>query len=144
LVLVTNGSYSSGGRAAADSEINRVTVDKPLAVRSVNGPEVTIINGGQSVRCAYLASGAKLYGFTLRNGVANYGAGVFCKSASAVVSNCVVADNSAASSGSGAQGGTLNNCRLSGNRGSGVGAVAGGAANCTLNNCTLSANLAFW
>src|SRR5712692_10107207 len=46
-VVVTNGTYATGGRDG-----NRVNFDKPLSVRSVNGPQVTIIDGGN--RCAYL------------------------------------------------------------------------------------------
>ena len=52
-IVVTNGIYASGGRAAsADSTPNRVAVDKPLSVRSINGPQFTTINGDRSgVRC---------------------------------------------------------------------------------------------
>jgi len=138
LVLVTNGIHATGGGAVG----NRVAVDKALTVRSVNGPQFTAIDGGRSVRCAYLTSGASLSGFTLTNGAASSGAGVYCESALAVVSNCVVAGNSAVPYGGGAYGGTLNNCTLSGNLASGYYAIGGGAYAATLNNCTLSGNSA--
>src|SRR5215207_6521928 len=42
-IVVTNGIYATGGRGG-----NRVKVDKPLTLRSVNGPQFTIIDGGGS------------------------------------------------------------------------------------------------
>ena len=70
-------------------------VGKPLTLRSMNGPQFTMINGVGSVQCVYLASGASLSGFTLTNGWANNGGGVFCALATSVVSNCVVGGNQA-------------------------------------------------
>src|SRR5262249_51534269 len=70
VVLVTNGSYATGQRVVVgDSETNRVVVDKPLKIRSVNGPQVTIIDGGSIVRCIHLTDSVTLTGFTLTNGV---------------------------------------------------------------------------
>jgi hypothetical protein len=133
-VVVTNGIYSP------------VYVDKPLVLRSVNGPQSSIIDG-QRISfepCAVLTSGTSLSGFTLTGGYVDSavgGAGVYCESATAVVSNCIVTDNYTYNNdGGGAYGGTLNNCTLNNNLddyGSG-----GGAAYCTLNNCTLTGNSA--
>ncbi|HYV31496.1 MAG TPA: hypothetical protein VEO53_10370, partial [Candidatus Binatia bacterium] len=163
-IVVTNGIYATGGRATvADSTTNRVVVDKPLSLRSVNGPQSTTIDGGQSVRCVYLTNGASLSGFTLTNGhvlsaaAAAGGGGVFCESTNSVVSNCVVSGNVTTSPGraipiiaraGGAYGGTLNNCILSGNNAFGIGfygdfdGEGGGACNAILNNCTLTRNFA--
>src|SRR5690349_7288632 len=116
-VVVTNGSYAESaafGRAV-------LVVDKPLDVRSVNGPSVTIVNGGRNSRCAWLTNGASLFGFTLQNGF-------------------VYED-----SGGGAYGGTLNNCWLIYNSAWGDengGGNGGGVAYCTLNNCTIISNSA--
>jgi len=122
-IMVTNGVYAP------------VTVDAPLTVQSVNGPDVTVINGGGTARCLYLTSNAVMVGFTLTNGVGTYygsGGGVICESTSAVLSNCVLTGNS----GGGAYGGTLNNCALTGN----LAQNGGGAESCTLNNCALTGN----
>ena len=135
LVLVTDGTY------------NRITVDKPLTVSSVNGPASTAIVG-YGLRCAALAGHAILSGFTLTNGFAYLqdGGGVWCDS-SAVVTNCVITGNSSytywddgwqmpGGSGGGVHGGNLYNCTLSGNRA----IYGGGAHGSTLHNCTLTGN----
>ncbi len=132
-IVVTNGIYAVGGRTVDGVTTNRVAVYKPLALRSVNGPQSTIIDGGQLNRCAYLTNGASLSSFTLTNGPAPVGGGLWCESANAVVSNCVVSGNSSFDphpdllvTGSrccnlyltfagGVYGGTLNDCTLSDN-----------------------------
>jgi len=40
---VTNGTYASGGQAVAYWGTNRVMLDKPVTLRSVNGAQFTII-----------------------------------------------------------------------------------------------------
>jgi hypothetical protein len=140
VVLVSNGVYQGG-----------LNVAQPLTVRSVNGPDLTVIDGGGTNECVYLTNDAVLVGFTLTNGWAFYGSGggVYCESTSAVLTNCALIGNSAYGDGGGAYGGTLNNCTLTGNLahkvGSGLGTwggSGGGAYNCTLNGCTLSGNSA--
>jgi hypothetical protein len=148
LVLVSNGVYETGGRlAAGNSTTNRVSVDKPVTVRSVNGPAVTLIrgrkapgggNGVGAIRCVYLTNGAVIMGFTLTNGATTSSSGgVYCES-SAVVSNCVLTGNSAYYGG-GSCFGTLNNCILTGNSAFYYG---GGSFYGTLNNCMLTGNSA--
>jgi hypothetical protein len=158
-IVVTNGTYAAGGRTTVgDTTPNRVVVDKPIIIRSVNGPQVTLIDGGQSNRCVYLASNASLSGLTLTNGLAWHGAGVWCGSATAVVSNCVVSGNAAPEgliartldepSGGGVYGGTIDHCILGDNRvltyETEFGPIGGGggACNAILNYCTLTSNLA--
>ena len=151
-VWVSNGVYATGERVVYG--LNRVVIDKPITVQSVNGPSVTVIkgawdpattNGNAAVRCAYVGTNATLSGFTLTNGATRTdgysyqmsGGGAWCE-ASGVLSNCVLIGNSAFENGGGSYRGTINNCTFTGNS-AGAG---GGAANATLNNCTLSGNSA--
>jgi hypothetical protein len=155
-IVVTDGVYAAGATAVYGMS-NRVAVTQPVTVRSVNGPDVTTIVGYQdpsttdgpaAIRCAYLTNGAVLAGFTLTNGATQTsssgapnqsGGGVWCESSNSIVTNCMLAGNSANDSGGGAYSGTLNNCTLSSNWATNYG---GGAYKCTLNNCTLTNNSA--
>src|SRR5512135_3199631 len=69
VVLVTNGIYRGG-----------VVIQKPLALLSVNGPLFTTIDGGGSNRCLSASLSETVSGFTLTNGVADNGGGVWCGS----------------------------------------------------------------
>jgi hypothetical protein len=159
-VLVTNGTYSTGGRQLFSFDItNRVAVTNGAIIQSVNGPSVTFIRGYQvpnfasitnAIRCVYLASNAVLSGFTLTNGSAGMGnningggavcAGAGGKSPGGVISNCVFIGNYAAGAGGGTAGGNLFNCLLIGNYGQGGGAAWGAV----LVNCTVTNNTAGW
>ncbi|MCX6924022.1 MAG: hypothetical protein NT154_12555, partial [Verrucomicrobia bacterium] len=112
-IVVTNGAYAFGGRAVQGGTTNRLAVTKPLTVRSVGGSAFTSIigyrvpdttNGPAAVRCLYLTNGAMLAGFTLTNGATQdyeFGGGVLCEGAGAVLTNCVVSGNSASYAGGG-------------------------------------------
>ncbi len=153
IVLVTNGIYASGGEKIYGLT-NRVALDKALTVTSVNGWSNTIIqgafdpvstNGPAAVRCAWLADGAVLYGFTLENGAtlntgnvleSQNGGGVYCESTNALVSNCLLTNNAACSNGGGIYFGTLKNSLVISN----FATFGGGAYSAALFNCTVVKN----
>jgi hypothetical protein len=141
---------------------NRVTLNKAITVMSVNGYKNAIIqgawdpantNGPGAVRCAWLADGAVLNGFTLENGATRAtgdgyvggplesGGGIWCGSTNGIVSNCLLTNNSAVYGG-GIAYGTLNNSLVVGNyAASSAGSYAGaGAFGADLNNCTVEFN----
>jgi hypothetical protein len=151
-IVVTNGVYQTGGRVVASDHTNRIVMTKRVVVRSVNGPEVTVIRGvpgigPQGARCAYIAYGT-LSGFTLTDGgtrryawwlpfSTSSGAGVYCESASPVLTNCVISGNAADEAAGGIYNGTLVDCEISGNY---AGERGGGAFVSTLTNCRLTSN----
>ena len=133
VVLVTNGIYAGG-----------VAVTNALTLLSVNGPQVTVLDGGGTNQCIALTDGASLTGFTLTNGTG----GIVCASTNALVTHCVIADCHGGYF-SGVNGGTLYNCTLVGNSAEGwwdtdsyVPGQGGGAKGSTLHNCTLTGNSA--
>lgn len=164
-IMVSNGVYQCGQYVIYGTMTNRVAVTKPLTLQSVNGAAATVIDGGNMVRCLYLTNGVTVTGFTLQNGSANGGAGVYCEN-NAILNDCLITNNSSPDSGSGgggASGGTLNRCTLVGNFASylgsgaanatlnfcilsnnGISAYGGGACYCTLNNCLIVSNSAAW
>lgn len=155
-VWVTNGTYASGGKLAGGNLTNRVAVDRFLALRSVNGPEHTLIrgyqmptstNGNAAVRCAYLATGATLAGFTLTEGATllgggvadTSGGGIWCESKDVMVSNCVIVANSARNVGGGVCSGSLSQCQVIGNV---AGDDGGGCYQSDLESCVVAGNYA--
>ena len=152
LILVTNGVYQTGGTLTSDGTTNRVAITNALSLESVNGPAVTVIDGGSVMRCIYLVNNTVLSGFTLTNGYAGTGGGIWCASTSdVVISNCVITANSSQGLGGGVYQGTLNNCTLLKNSGCGAylsiltncnvtGNIGGGAHLCTLVDCAIVSN----
>jgi hypothetical protein len=163
-VWVTNGVYDAGGMVAPDrpevpSDLltNRVCITNSIAVQSVNGPDVTFIRGSpgsngssdvDSIRGVCMFDGL-LTGFTITNGYAGNGGGIYFvgdldDSSGGVVSNCVISGNHASGDGGGAAcfiQGALKNCLLSGNfagRGGGV----WGIFFLSLDECELRGNFA--
>ena len=142
IVLVTNGVYSTGGRAVPEgATLSRVAIDRPVLVQSVAGPAATLIVGsqdGETARCIYLGSNAVLSGFTLTNGMATDGGGGVSSESSGVVSNCWIFSNRGGFHGGGITGGVLLDCILSNN----VAQLGGALANCAATNCVMLRNRA--
>ena len=154
-VVVSNGTYQTGGRVVFGTMTNRVVLDKAVTVQSLNGPAATIISGllgtgiypSSGIRCAYLTNGAALIGFTLTNGATRgggtdlikeqSGAAVWCEAISATLSNCVLTHSYANEYGGGAYSGTLNNCVVFNNT---AFIDGGGTYLANLNSCVVSSN----
>lgn len=156
-IAVSNGIYQSGATLVDDDTLpNRVVIDKAVTVQSFDGSTVTIIAGSRdagnsestSIRCAYLANGAVLSGFTLTNGGAENsgnivndecGGGVWCQSASAVVTNCILTGNYADAFGGAAYQGTFDNCLIVSNT---ANLGGGGLYGCVASHSLFSGNVA--
>ncbi len=159
LVLVTNGTYDSGGAAVWGSMSNRVALTNGVIVRSVNGPQATFLRGAPApvagglgdgaIRCAYVGDGATLDGFTLTNGFTRadghrsreQGGGGVWSEHRGLITNCVIMSNHSSLDGGGADGGIYYNCRLVGNTAEEDG---GAVDDAVLYGCTFSNNVALW
>jgi len=119
------------------------STNRAIRIESTGGASATFINGRNANRCATLGmeenqTNTVLVGFTLLNGLALQGGGVY----GGTLHNCTLTDNTApgtSAAGGGAYRSVLNNCRLTGN----TSAVNGGGADsCILNSCILTGNTA--
>ncbi|NCC52718.1 MAG: PKD domain-containing protein, partial [Spartobacteria bacterium] len=128
-VLVSNGVYSTGWVKVFGDNKNRISISNNVAVRSVNGAAVTVIEGAgpigaDAVRCAVLGAGAVLEGFTITNGhtlvygddnnVAMSGGGLWCEG-SARIRDCVITGCRASFNGGGSYRGVFEDCEFIGN-----------------------------
>ncbi|MDD4734717.1 MAG: choice-of-anchor Q domain-containing protein [Kiritimatiellae bacterium] len=147
-VWVTNGVYDVGEMVTPGfSSTNRVCVTKAITVQSVNGAEVTVIDGGGSIRCVYLGAGT-MSGFTLTNGDVSITSGNFENTSGggafllngAVMHSCTLSGSSAMHGGGAYVIGTLSNCVLSGNSATYDGGGVDGYA--TVDNCLFVGNSA--
>ncbi|MDA0991022.1 MAG: PKD domain-containing protein, partial [Verrucomicrobia bacterium] len=84
LVLVSNGIYIVS---------TPVVVDTAITLRSVNGPETTILDGAGASRCLDITQPAAVVdGFTIRGGAGAQGAGVLLQ-AGGTLQDCIVSNN---------------------------------------------------
>ncbi|NLF39796.1 PKD domain-containing protein [bacterium] len=157
-VWVSNGLYASGLVSNHPSFCqlpSRLAVHTPMTVRSVNGPDGTVIAGAGpigtgAVRGVYLCAGATLSGFTISNGATFTsgeswrdlaGGGIWAEDG-ATITSCVLVANSAREFGGGLYGGTVCDSRFDNNAvttGSG-----GGAARASIDNSMFTRNAAYY
>ena len=161
-VLVTNGVYDLGGAVAPIRNLtNRVCITTAITVQSVNGRDVTIIqgsagsNGGvdlNATRGVYMQSGCTLIGFTVTNGftmpvgsgsgaVDDSGGGIYLRTG-CVVSNCNILGNFTGSCGGGLyiSGGTISDCCVKNNTAANYGGGLCNFDSCAVINCDFSGN----
>ena len=133
-VIVGDGAYGSIDAYGKD-----------IRIESANGAAATAIDGGGTMRCAYLGGnrgrGATLAGFTLRNGRAGDGGGAY----GGTLLDCDIVGNIASIEGGGVCVVEAHRCRIVGNAisksGSGwLAAYGGGAANSRLYSCLVVSN----
>lgn len=96
-----------------------------------------ILHPPGSTRCALVAGGAILDGFTLRGGDAGLGGGAYCFGPDAVLANCILTGNRAMFGGA-CFDGTLKNCTIVQNEA----ALGGGVSGTIGTNCIVYYNMA--
>jgi len=151
-VVIADGIYTGQG----NRDIG--LLGKAVTVRSENGPDNCIIDcqgtkddqhGGFRFQKDEDTSSI-LDGFTIINGYAWQGGGIFCDNSNPMITNCIIASNTAAGQGGGIccrySSPTITNCIITAN--SSGGDCGGGGINCdresnpTITNCTISSNTA--
>lgn len=121
-IIVTNGVYQPF-----------TTFNYPIEIKSVNGAAATVVDGGNTSRCATLDSNCTVTSLTFRNGLSYEGGGVF----QGTLNGCILLNNRSTGNGGGASISLLNKCVLTGNT---AGFAGGGAYGSTLNNCLITGN----
>jgi parallel beta-helix repeat protein len=146
-VLVADGTYTGDGNKDLDFK------DKAITVISENGPSKTIIDCENSGRGFYFgwqeSIGQTVSGFTVTNGYALQGGGIYCQNSSPTISNCIILRNTATAwAGSGIylynSDPTISNCIIEENTStSGHGAgIHCWLSSPTITNCIISGNSA--
>ncbi|MHC5059954.1 MAG: S8 family serine peptidase [Planctomycetota bacterium] len=148
-VWVADKAYTGEGNHDIDFR------GKSIVVRSENGPNNCIID------CQTLGRGflfhnnenehSVLEGFTITNGYADRGGGIFCSSGSPTIRNCIINENSAGGGTYNSGGGfynnynsnpILNNCEFNNNSASYGGGIYNNSGNLSLTNCIFNGNSA--
>ncbi|MHC4743438.1 MAG: choice-of-anchor Q domain-containing protein [Planctomycetota bacterium] len=151
IVLVADGVYTGDGNKNLDF------AGKAITLASVNGAANCIIDCEHDGRAFYLHSRETektvIDGFTICNGSASIGAGMYNIGSSPTVKNCIFRDNVASSAGGGMynqnNNPTIVKCRFVGNRARGGGGIDNGvgedgACRPMLVGCVFVGNRARW
>lgn len=134
VVLIDDGTYILS---------SNIFINKGISVSSINGKDVTIVDGNNSVRCFKIDHADVLIeGLTIQNGknTSGFGGGVNIVN-NGTVRNCVLRNNEARDGGGVAldNGGLVENCYMYGNTaryGGGIRLLNGGE----VRNCVISGN----
>jgi PKD repeat protein len=143
IVIVADGTYVGPGNK--DLDFN----GKAITVQSENGPESCVIDLQGNGRGFYFHSGetksSVLSGFTITNGMADYGGGIRCSS-EPTITNCKIIGNTAERSGGGifcaVRSCTITNCMIINNTAILGGGVYISHARIQITNCTITGNRA--
>jgi hypothetical protein len=141
-IVVRDGVYSGPGNRDLDFG------GKALVLRSENGADTCIID------CEYGGRGFKFWnsettasvveGFTIMNGDADSGGGIYCVNSSPLISDCVIRDSSASYGGGvclSSSSAEFANCTIVDNFAEyGAGGVYANASDATFVHCTISNN----
>ena len=97
-IWVSNGTYKATGAGAVVASVTTmVYIAKDVILRSVNGPDVTILDGGYpditNRPVSVNSAGAVFSGFTVVNGYSGRAGGIHIGINGGMVSNCVVCSN---------------------------------------------------
>ncbi|NQS98938.1 MAG: right-handed parallel beta-helix repeat-containing protein, partial [candidate division Zixibacteria bacterium] len=126
-ILVADGTYTGVGNKNIDF------FGKAIVVMSENGAENCVIDCENDGRGFIFQSGetaeAVLAGFTIMNGSAEHGAGIYCEGSSPTIQYCVLDENSAVGYGGGihctdSSSPTIASCTISGNYADDGGGIA--------------------
>ncbi|GIV21662.1 MAG: hypothetical protein KatS3mg023_3413 [Armatimonadota bacterium] len=147
-ITLKNGVALYGGFRGTESSLS----ERPTFPRPQPDPYETVLDGGQGgsvVTSPTTANRAyRLDGFTIRNGSAEYGGGLYLTSSANLltVANCTLSGNRASRDGGGvycySSSPALTGCTLSGNSASSGGGVYCYNSSPRLTGCTLSGNSA--
>ncbi len=144
-ILVASGIYSGPENRGLDFE------DRDITLVSMEGPSATIIDCEGLDRALefhlYARSTAVVDGFTIKNGSADFGGGIYCVFAAPEIRNCRIKDCTAASAGgairySETPGGILENCEIHHNSSVRGGAISALDSGIDIRDCAVEYNVA--